>query len=80
MYKYSAVIVILGTTLSVIFNCLASFGMIYLTNAMSQLQTQLIPPVGTDLPPNVTSVPAFSTISIIVAVLLVFYFLNAFGL
>ena len=76
MYKYSAVIVILGTTLSVIFNCLASFGMIYLTNAMTQLQSESM---GS---PNqaITSLPTFSTISIIVAVLLVFYFLNAFGL
>lgn len=76
MYKYSAVIVILGTTLSVIFNCLASFGMIYLTNAMTQLQNDSI-----RLPNQaITSLPTFSTISIIVAVLLVFYFLNAFGL
>ncbi|MBR2652499.1 hypothetical protein IKD56_04105 [bacterium] len=76
MYKYSAVIVILGTMLSVIFNCLASFGMIYLTNAMTQLQGESM---GS---PNqaITSLPTFSTISIIVAVLLVFYFLNAFGL
>lgn len=76
LYKYSAIIVILGTALSVVFNCLASFGMIYLTNAMSQLQSQAM----VNQSASIVSLSAFPTISIIVAVLLVFYFLNAFGL
>ena len=76
LYKYSAIIVILGTALSVVFNCLASFGMIYLTNAMSQLQSQAM----VNQSASIVSLNAFPTISIIVAVLLIFYFLNAFGL
>ena len=76
LYKYSAIIVILGTALSVVFNCLASFGMIYLTNAMSQLQSQAM----VNQSASIISLGAFPTISIIVVVLLIFYFLNAFGL
>lgn len=70
IYKVATLVVLFATIISVTFNCLASFGMIYLTNTLSQIA----------LATEATKNSWLSTLSIVATILLLFYFINSFGL
>lgn len=81
MYKPSIILVTVVTLISVTFNCLSSFAMVYLTNALSKVQVDMFPTSQGGL--GITSPIAsswFATFSIIAVVMLVFYFIYSFGL
>ena len=75
IYKKSVIFVLFVTIASVIFNCLSSFAMIYLTNALSKIAAdQAVSNIGP------TQSSYFSIFSIIATVVLIFYLMNAIGL
>ncbi len=77
MYKPSVIFVLLVTLLSVTFNCLAAFALVYLTNALGKIQIDL-KPMGQLTNPTDSS--WFGTFSAVAGVILAFYFVFAFGM